>query len=85
MAHYFKYDRNQNKHHIYTIPIRNQKNEFVGYRAVVYRVKLDKILTEKISDFYPGIKWKIFTGENAEKECRKTAIEFFENLKPTIK
>lgn len=77
MAHFFNYDRCENKHRIYGLEVKNEKGEIVGYRPVVQRHPKNGGISEQISDQYPQVKWKIFS---TEKLARDFAIEFFNSL-----
>jgi hypothetical protein len=79
MARFFYYDQGKHKHRIFEIPVKNEKDELVGYRPQVHRFDAEKGgIVEPISDQYEALKWKIFS---TEKLCRDFAIEFFNNLK----
>jgi hypothetical protein len=77
MAHYFNYDKNENKHQIFGVQVKNEKDEIVGYRPVVNKSPKGGGTMDEISDQYPQIKWKIFSTEKLARDC---AIEFFNNL-----
>jgi len=77
MAHFFSYDRCENRHHIYCFDVKNEKDEIVGYRPVVFRTPRDGGISIQISDQYSQFKWKVFS---TEKLARDFAINFFESL-----
>lgn len=78
MAHYFNYDKVEHKHRIYSIEVKNEKNEIVGYRPLVERFDAKKSGTvEQISDKYPQLKWKVFS---TPELARDFAITFFQSL-----
>ncbi|WP_276975461.1 hypothetical protein [Flavobacterium filum] len=77
MAHFFNYDKGENRHRIYGFEVKNENDELVGYRPVVQRYPKNGGISEQISDQYPLLKWKIFS---TEKLARDFAIEFFGSL-----
>ena len=77
MAHFFNYDRCENKHQIYAFEVKNEKDETVGYRPVVNRHPKNGGWSEQISDKYAQLKWNVFS---TEKLAYDFAVEFFKKL-----
>ena len=78
MAHFFNYDDVKNKHHIYGLEVKNEKDLIIGYRPIVLRHPKDGGIMEEISNQYPQVKWKVFS---TEKLARDFAIDFFNSLR----
>jgi hypothetical protein len=78
MAHFFNYDRGENKHRIYAFELINEKQEVVGYRPIVERNHKNGGIVETISENFFDLKYKIFS---TDKLAREYAITYFNKLK----
>lgn len=77
MAYFFSYDQLKHKHRIYVYAVKNEKDEVVGYRPIVERFPVKGGVVEKISDYYPQFRSRVWS---TEELAREFAYNFFEEL-----
>lgn len=82
MAQFFYYDRCEHKHQVFAFPIKNEKDEIVGYIPRVDRSLKNGGLCETVSDRHREFKYKVFS---TEKLARDWASDFFSKLPFEIK